>query len=217
MSALALQQSPISAAPVSTDRDVAAFQQQMIALMPAMRAFSHSLCGRHGVADDMVQNALVNAWRARDSFKPGTNMKAWLFTIVRNEFYSHARRAWRETHWEAEQSEAIPSAPDEQQWSMELNDTARALRRLPDAQREALILVAAGGVSYEDAARITGVAIGTVKSRVARARAALVKYMEGGTVLPDRLPSGGLKPADDILAQLSALMPPAANAASLSI
>jgi RNA polymerase sigma-70 factor (ECF subfamily) len=134
-------------------------------------------------------------------------MKAWLFTIVRNEFYSHARRAWRETHYDAGQSEAVPAAPDEQQWSMELGDMARALRKLPDNQREALILVAAGGVSYEDAAKISGVAIGTVKSRVARARVALTALVEGGMPLPARLPPGGLTPCDDILAQLSACSP----------
>jgi RNA polymerase sigma-70 factor (ECF subfamily) len=89
-----------------------AFEREMIALMPALRAFSRSLCGRQGVSDDMAQNALTKAWRARTSFEPGSNMKAWLFTILRNEFYSHARRAWRETHWDAGQSEAIPAAPD---------------------------------------------------------------------------------------------------------
>lgn len=198
-------------------RGASAFEREMISNMPALRAFSRSLCGRQGVADDMAQNALAKAWRARESFEPGTNMKAWLFTILRNEFYSHARRAWRETHWDAGQSEAIPSAPDEQQWSMELGDTARALRKLPDAQREALILVAAGGMSYQDAAKICDVAIGTVKSRVARARTALAGLMDGGTALPDRLPTGGLKPSDDILAQLSALMPRTSGGVSLGV
>lgn len=218
MSALALQQTLNTATPACAPRNATSdFEREMIAQLPALRAFSRSLCGRRGVADDMVQNALVNAWRARERFEPGSNMKAWLFTIVRNEFYSHARRAWRETHWDAGQSEAIPSAPDEQQWSMELGDMARALRQLPATQREALILVAAGGMSYQDAAKICDVAIGTVKSRVARARAALTGLMDGGTKLPDRLPTGGLKPADDILEQLNAAMPPAMRGAALAI
>lgn len=216
MSALALHQT-LDTTPVSTKRQTSDFERDMIAQLPALRAFSRSLCGRQGVADDMVQNALANAWRARERFEPGSNMKAWLFTIVRNEFYSHTRRAWRETHWDAEQSEAIPSAPDEQQWTMELGDVARALRKLPDTQREALVMVAAGGVSYEDAAKICNVAIGTVKSRVARARVALAKLLEGKTALPDRLPTGGLKPADDILAQVSALMPQTSRGVSLAI
>jgi len=213
MSALALQQISPTAAP----RQTSDFEREMIAQLPGLRAFSRSLCGRQGIADDMVQNALVNAWRARERFEPGSNMKAWLFTIVRNEFYSHARRAWRETHYDAAQSEAVPSAPNEQQWSMELGDMARALRKLPATQREALVMVAAGGVSYEDAAKISGVAIGTVKSRVARARAALAVLLNGDTVLPDRLPMGGPNPADDILAQLSAVMPRTPAGVSLAI
>jgi RNA polymerase sigma-70 factor (ECF subfamily) len=100
---------------------------------------------------------------------------------------------------------------------MELGDMARALRLLPDAQREALVLVAAGGVSYEDAAQICNVAIGTVKSRVARARKALADLLDGDATLPDRLPIGDMNPADDILAQLSAFMPPAARGVSLAI
>lgn len=93
----------------------------------------------------------------------------------------------------------------------------RALRKLPDTQREALILVAAGGISYEEAAKISDVAIGTVKSRVARARVALTALMDGGTALPDRLPAGGVKPCDDILAQASALMRQSPRALSLAI
>jgi RNA polymerase sigma-70 factor (ECF subfamily) len=143
-------------------------------------------------------------------------MKAWLFTIVRNEFYSHARRAWRETHWDAAQSESIPSAPDEQHWSMELDDMARALRRLPDTQREALILVAAGGVSYEDAGKICDIAVGTVKSRVCRARLALAALMNGEKPLPRRSPVRGVSASDDILAQLSDLMPRMPNPVSLA-
>ena len=217
MAALTLQQASNAAAPAGASRHASDFERDMIALLPVLRAFSRSLCGRQGIADDMVQNALVNAWRARDRFEPGSNMKAWLFTIVRNEFYSHARRAWRETHYDAAQSEAVPSAPNEQQWSMELGDMARALRKLPATQREALVMVAAGGVSYEDAAKISGVAIGTVKSRVARARAALAVLLNGDTVLPDRLPMGGPNPADDILAQLSAVMPHTPAGVSLAV
>lgn len=211
MTSPALQTVPVSASQL---RD---FEREMVAQLPALRAFSRALCGRRVLADDMMQNALVNAWRARERFQPGSNMRAWLFTIVRNEFYSHGRRAWRESHWDAAQSEAIPSASDEQQWSMELGDMARALRKLPDTQREALVLVAAGGVSYEDAAGICNVAIGTVKSRVARARVALAALLDGGTALPDRPAMRGQNPADDILAQLHGLMPSAPDPISLAI
>src|ERR1700683_1811776 len=76
------------------------FQRDLIALIPHLRAFSRMLCGRRVIAEDMAQEALAKAWRARARFQPGTNLKAWLFTILRNEYYSHGRRAWRETHWD---------------------------------------------------------------------------------------------------------------------
>jgi RNA polymerase sigma-70 factor (ECF subfamily) len=90
--------------------------------------------------------------------------------ILRNEVYSHARRPWRETRWDADLGEHIPGPACEQEWAMELCDTAQALGELPESQRKALILIAAGGFSYEDAAQISGIPAGTVKSRVARAR-----------------------------------------------
>jgi RNA polymerase sigma-70 factor, ECF subfamily len=130
----------------------ARFERDLVALIPHLRAFSRMLCGRRAIAEDMAQEALAKAWRARGSFEPGTNLKAWLFTILRNEFYSHARRAWRETHWDSDLGECIAGPASEQEWTMELSDTARALSGLPDGQRKALILIAAGGFSYEDAA-----------------------------------------------------------------
>jgi RNA polymerase sigma-70 factor (ECF subfamily) len=194
---------------VSTLRGCSMFERDLVALMPALRGFSRMLCGRQGVADDMAQEALTKAWKAQASFQLGTNMKAWLFTILRNEFYSHTRRSWRETHWDADQSEAIPGTPDEQQWSMDLADTERALGTLPDAQREALILVSAGGLSYEETAKICETAIGTVKSRVWRARHGLAAALSADKPLPDRLPFQGMQPADSILGQLNALIAPA--------
>ena len=192
---------------MSTIADAPDFQKELIALIPNLRAFSRSLCGRRGVADDMAQEALAKAWRARARYEPGTNLKAWLFTILRNEFYSHVRRDWRQANWDAEKGERIAAPANEQDWSMELSDTARALRRLPTAQREALILVAAGGFSYEDTARISGACLGTVKSRVARARAALQEILAGDEALPSAPATSD--PLDDILGQLSALTPAA--------
>lgn len=190
------------------------FQKQLLALIPNLRAFSRTLCGRRGIADDMAQEALAKAWRARDRFEPGTNLKAWLFTILRNEFYSHVRRDWRQTAWNEVKGDNITAPAGEQEWSMELSDTARALRRLPETQREALILVAAGGFSYEDAARITGAQLGTVKSRVARARTALQAILNGDEVLP--VAQGPCDPLSDIMAQLSALTPPTVHDAALA-
>jgi RNA polymerase sigma-70 factor (ECF subfamily) len=181
------------------------FQSDLIALIPHLRAFSRSLCSRRDLAEDLAQEALVKAWRARDSYISGTNLKAWLFTILRNTFYSQGRRAWREAHLDVGVAESIAAPPKEQDWSIELTDVARALRKLPDAQRDAVILVGAGGVSYKDAAKICSANIGTMKSRVARGRIALLGFMEGVNPLPLRSVEPPTTGSDDIFAQLGAL------------
>lgn len=169
------------------------FQQELIALIPQLRAFSRLLCGRRAIAEDMAQEALAKAWRARGRFEPGTNLKAWLFTILRNEYFSHQRRAWRETHWKQELGESIAAPPLAQEWAMQLSDAARALQGLHASQREALILVGAGGFSYQDAAKVCAAPVGTIKSRVARARAALRRTLDGDKTVPTR----SLPPAKD--------------------
>jgi RNA polymerase sigma factor (sigma-70 family) len=122
----------------SSAQAAARFQRELVALIPHLRAFSRVLCGRRAIAEDLAQEALAKAWRARERFELGTNLKAWLFTILRNEFYSHARRAWRETHWDDDLGDNIPAPPREQEWAMELSDAARALNALPDCQRPVL-------------------------------------------------------------------------------
>jgi len=183
------------------------FQRELIALIPHLRAFSRLLCGRRGIAEDMAQEALVKAWRARECFQPGSNLKAWVFTILRNEYCSHGRRAWRESHWDQDMGERIAGPPLEQEWAMELADTARALGGLDRRQQEALILVAAGGLSHADAASVCAAPVGTMKSRVARARAALLNALDGDTPMPPRARRRTKDPAEHILAQLSALAP----------
>ncbi len=190
------------------------FQDDLIALIPHLRAFSRGLCGRRGVAEDMAQEALAKAWRARARFEPGTNLKAWVFTILRNEFYSQGRRAWREQIWDADKAERIPAPSGQQDWTMELSDTARAMSTLPKEQREALLLVCAGGVAYEAAARICGTPVGTIKSRVARGRAALLDILDNGKNLPPRPDIRADSMSDDILAQLSALTRAGASSAA---
>jgi len=184
----------------------AQFERDLVALIPHLRAFSRMLCGKRTIAEDMAQEALAKAWRARDSFQPGTNLKAWLFTILRNEFYSHTRRAWRETRWDADLGEHIPGPACEQEWAMELCDTARALDELPESQRKALILIAAGGFSYDDAAQISGIPAGTVKSRVARARVAILKILDGDKPLPRWPTERVMGASQDIFTQLNAIM-----------
>lgn len=186
----------------------AQFRKDLLALIPFLRAFSRSLCGERELADDLAQEALAKAWQSRDTFRPGSNLKAWLFTILRNQFYSDRRRAWRQAPWDETAVERVPTARGEQTWAVQLSDTARALRGLPAEQREALILVGAGGFSYEDAARIANCAVGTVKSRVARARKALMASLEGQGPLSDEPRPAGGDATNEIMAQLDHLAPP---------
>jgi RNA polymerase sigma-70 factor, ECF subfamily len=190
------------------------FKAGLLELIPFLRAFARSLCGNHETADDLVQETLVKAWQSRDTFTPGTNLKAWLFTILRNHFYSERRRAWRQVAWDQESAERLPGTSQDPSWAAELSDTARALRLLPDEQREALILVGAGGFSYVDVANICRCNVGTVKSRVARARKALMAILERqDTALPNERPDQG-EAARDIMAQLERLAPDGPSAAT---
>ena len=126
---------------------------------------------------------------------------------MRNQFYSDRRRAWRQAPWDDSAAERVPIARGEQTWAVQLSDTARALRGLPAEQREALILVGAGGFSYEDAAKISNCAVGTVKSRVARARKALSAALEGNGPLPSEPRPAGGDATNEIMAQLDRLAP----------
>lgn len=181
------------------------FRRDLLELIPFLRAFSRSLCGDRELADDLAQEALAKAWQSRETFRAGSNLKAWLFTILRNQFYSDRRRAWRQAPWDESAAERVPSARGEQTWAVQLSDTARALRGLPAEQREALILVGAGGFSYEDAAKISNCAVGTVKSRVARARKALSAALEGNGPLPNEPRPAGKDATNEIMAQLDRL------------
>jgi RNA polymerase sigma-70 factor (ECF subfamily) len=179
------------------------FESELVALIPFLRALAGLICGKRAIAEDMAQETLVRAWRSRDSFEPGTNIKAWLFTILRNAVYSQNRRAWREQQWNEALGKTIPVPPREQEWALELSDTTRALSRLTLHQREALILVTVCGFTQNDAARICGVPAGTVKSRAARARANLLSMLDGRASVPPRGRKRSSDGADDILAELS--------------
>jgi RNA polymerase sigma-70 factor (ECF subfamily) len=198
----------IAAEPARVARDPdGQFKADLLDLIPFLRAFARSLCGNQETADDLAQETLVKAWQARSTFAPGTNLKAWLFTILRNQFYSDRRRAWRQAPWDQDAAERIPGSNNEQAWAAELSDTARALSCLSDEQREALILVGAGGFSYEDAAAICKCAVGTVKSRVARARKSLLAILDGEEPLPQASQPQEGDAAHEILAQLDRLAP----------
>lgn len=164
------------------------FRDGLVEAIPYVRAFSRTLCGAKAAADDLAQETLTKAWAARASFQPGTNLKAWLFMIARNQFYSEKRRAWRSVAWDEELADARLIAPSGQLQHVELGDLKRALTKITPEQREALILVGAGGLSYEEASVVCNCAIGTVKSRVARARQAIERMLNGteGGALPAR-------------------------------
>ena len=149
------------------------FKDQLAAVIPHLRAFGRSLSGSRDLADDLVQETLLKAWAARKRFQAGTNMRAWTFIILRNLFLSQMRRARFKGEWDDITASKILAAPASQDRHIELGDMQRALMHLPQPQREALILVGAGGFAYEEAAEICGCAVGTIKSRVARGRVAL--------------------------------------------
>ncbi len=160
------------------------YKKALAQITPHLRAFARSLCGCRDRADDLAQETLLRAWRARDRYRAGTNFKAWIFTIMRNQFYSEARRNRFCGDYDEAVAERVLCTSGSQEESMALADVLRALATLPDTHREALILVAIGGMSYSEIADICGIALGTVKSRICRARAMLTNVIESGQ-LPD--------------------------------
>lgn len=182
------------------------FRGQLVAVIPHLRAFARSLCRDPTQADDLAQEALAKAWKARESFEPGTSLKAWTFMILRNQFYSEKRRSWRSTPLDAEVAENTLVASDNPTAPMELLDLRAALNKLPDDQKEALILVGAGGMAYEEAAQVCQCAVGTIKSRVSRARRALeVILSETNSRVASEHEIAADKAFDDILGQAAAL------------
>tara|TARA_R110001599_G_scaffold226662_1_gene425790 strand:+ start:2086 stop:2688 length:603 start_codon:yes stop_codon:yes gene_type:complete len=185
-----------------TTLDDATFKQELTTLIPHLRAFARSLCRDASLADDLAQDAMLKAWNARESFVAGTNMKAWAFTILRNAFYSEKRRSWRRQPLDPEVAEATLVSNSNPADAVELLALRNALALLPVDQKEALILVGAGGMAYEEAAEICGCAVGTIKSRVSRARKAVIEILESNTTgySSDAGMSAG-KAFDDIMKQ----------------
>ena len=152
-------------------------RKAVLGAVPSLRAFAISLCGNVDRADDLVQETLMRAIANIDSFQPGTNMSAWLFTILRNHFRSEYRKRRREVEdGEGRYAETLKTQP-EQYGHVEFREFREALVKLPPDQREALVLVGASGFSYEEAAHICECAVGTIKSRVNRARTRLAELM----------------------------------------
>ncbi|MFT6676710.1 MAG: RNA polymerase sigma-70 factor (ECF subfamily) [Sulfitobacter sp.] len=153
-------------------------RSELVEHLPALRAFALSLTRNGATADDMVQDTVVKAWTNIDKFQAGTKMRAWLFTILRNTYYSSRRKLNREVADVDGVFTASLSVKPDHDGRMQLSDFKKAFETLPDEQREALILVGASGFSYEEAADMCGVAVGTVKSRANRGRAKLTELLQ---------------------------------------
>ncbi|MGJ8610851.1 MAG: RNA polymerase sigma factor [Octadecabacter sp.] len=152
-------------------------RDELVTHLPALRAFALSLTRNRATADDMMQDTVLKAWTNMDKFQAGTNMRAWLFTILRNNFYTSRRKSNREVaDVDNVFSDTLSVKPDHD-GRLQMMDFKQAFDQLPDEQREALILVGASGFSYDEAAETCGVATGTIKSRVNRARAKLTELL----------------------------------------
>lgn len=179
---------PSEVPPQRSADDKRAFKRELVEVVPHLRAFARGLCGRPDMADDLVQETLLRAWAAQDRFEPGTSIRAWTFVILRNAYLTEMRRNRFRGEYDEDMAERLLTTPAGQEEPIHLSDLYQALQTLAPERREALLLVGAGGFSYEEAASICGCAIGTIKSRVGRARAALAAMIDEGD-LPRRAPS----------------------------
>lgn len=155
-----------------------AFRKELLTALPHLRAFARGLSGRPDFADDLVQEAAIKAWTARDRYTPGTNMRAWTFAILRNHYLSELRRNRRQTDVDDSVVERMLVMDADQEGGIHLSDMENALQKLSAERREAVLLVGASGFTYEEAAEIADCAIGTMKSRVARARTDLARMLQ---------------------------------------
>lgn len=153
-------------------------REEIVQHLPAMRAFAMSLTHNQALSDDVVQDAVIKAWTNFDKFRPGTNLRAWLFTILRNTFYSLRRKRKNEVEdIDGDFADTLATKPDHD-GRLQFRDFLQEFRKLPVDQREALTLVGASGFSYEEAAELCGVPVGTIKSRANRARQNLAKRLD---------------------------------------
>jgi RNA polymerase sigma-70 factor (ECF subfamily) len=185
-----------------TGRRTERFETELLEAAPFLRAFARTLCHDVEQAEDLAQEALMKAWQCREQFQPGTNLRAWLATILRNRFYSLGRRRKFQADYDQAVIERTLVAPDDAESIVALEDVRRALAMLPAFQREALILVGAGGMSYDEVAQIAGCPLGTVKSRVRRARDELQAILFRGKLAPGDRSS---TPLDSLVADFDRL------------
>lgn len=160
-----------------------ALNTEIVALIPALRAFARTFCREPDKADDLVQETLTRGLSSIHQFRPGTSMKSWLFTIMRNAFYTRVKIETREAPGATDCASLRPATDPTQEWSARGREIAQAIQRLPQQQREVLVLIGVLGVSYTEAAGICGCAMGTIKSRLNRARLKLLDEL--GEASPD--------------------------------
>lgn len=158
------------------------FKDDLLSMLPKLRAFARALCSNSAMVDDLVQETILRAWANQSTFQVGTNIRAWLFTIMRNYYYNEIRRKKRLVDLDGKNGPLDIVVGESQPTCLHLKDLERELASLPIEQREVLILVSVGGFSYEEVAKICNCAVGTIKSRVARARAQLLDRLEGADV-----------------------------------
>jgi RNA polymerase sigma-70 factor (ECF subfamily) len=186
---VAIVRRPLAGAIMATeDFSDEAFKAELIRFLPDMRGLARGLCRDSALGDDLAQGALLKAWRARTSFRLGTNMRAWLFHILRNHFYSERRLYARQVQLDEDKAANALVACDDASMPIELDDLRRALGCLHIDQREAVLLVGAAGLSYDEAAEVVGCPCGTVKSRVSRGRLELQRILEGREMPADGAP-----------------------------
>ena len=151
--------------------------RSIVDLIPALRAFARTFCRVPDDADDLVQETLAKGLANLDKFEPGTRMKSWLFTIMRNTHYTRVKVAAREAPGLLDCASGRPVSEASQDWSVQSSEVHQAIQQLPEHQREVLMLIGVLGVSYEETADICGCAVGTVKSRLNRARAGVLEFL----------------------------------------
>jgi RNA polymerase sigma-70 factor, ECF subfamily len=182
------------------------FRNQLLSLIPFVRACSHSICRDREQAEDFAQDTLCKAWASRSTFQRGSNFKAWLFTILRNEHYSYRRWAWRKQPWDEDAAQDMLVTEGNQIWAAELSDVACGLTTISAAQREALILVGLAGYSYGEVAARLQCSEGTVKSRAARGRDALSAFLNGSRASTGRpSPPTGRPTFEGVMTDLASL------------
>jgi RNA polymerase sigma-70 factor (ECF subfamily) len=181
------------------------FETDLLGLYPQLKSFARRLCGDGANADDIAQAALARAWRFRGSFGSGGDLRAWLFTIARNQFHSVHRRNWREVALDEGVQTRTPAKDCDQNTWLELSDTLAAVRHLGALSREALLLIAVAGFSYSETATICSCSVGTIKSRVWQARRDLVAILEGRRKAGARPLDRGRGAAFKLLAEIDAL------------